>query len=124
MKQFKNKHMTKEELKQEIIDTFKKLSSLEKEFKEQYPDEEIGLDIKDELVTDVNFVFVHNDFPDITRQDEQWVGLALATTTGLKFHFNFHDMDNVDDVLYGMNEMKDFVEDKNENWTLDDLNED
>jgi hypothetical protein len=33
-------------------------------------------------------------------------------------------MDNVDDVLYGMNEMKDFVEDKNENWTLDDLNED
>jgi hypothetical protein len=32
-------------------------------------------------------------------------------------------MDNVDDVLYGMTDMKEFVEDKNENWTLDDLTE-
>ena len=116
--------MKKEQLKQEIIDTFKKLSSLEKEFKEQYPDEEIGLDIKDELVTDINYVFVSNDFPHITRQNEQWVGLSLETTTGLKFHFNFHDTDNVDDVLNNMSDMKDFVEEQNENWTLDDLNED
>ena len=45
--------MTKEELKQEIIDTFKKLSSLEKEFKEQYPDEEIGLDIKEAELNEI-----------------------------------------------------------------------
>jgi hypothetical protein len=115
--------MTKEELKQEIIETFKKLSSLEKEFKQQYPDEGVGLDIKDELEVDVNYVFVSNDFPDVTRQNEQWVGLALETTTGLKFHFNFIDMDNVNDVLYGMSDMKDFVEEQNENWTPDDLNE-
>jgi hypothetical protein len=116
--------MEKEELKREIIDTFKKLSSLEKEFKEQYPDEEIGLGIKDELELDINFVYVSNDFPDITRQNEQWVGLALYSTTGLKFHFNFHDMDNVEEILNGMSDMKDFVEEQNENWTLEDLNED
>jgi len=116
--------MTQEELRQEIIDTFKKLKSLEKDFKEQYPDDGIHMDIKDELEVDVNYVFVSNDFPDVKRQNEQWVGLALETTTGLKFHFNFKDMDNVNDVLYGMSDMKDFVEDKNENWTLDDLYED
>jgi hypothetical protein len=115
--------MEKEQLKQEIIDTFKKLSELEQQFKEQYPYEQIGMNIADELQLDVDFVFVSNDFPDITKQNEQWVGLALYSTTGLKFHFNFKDMDNVDDVLYGMTDMKEFVEDKNENWTLDDLTE-
>lgn len=116
--------MEKEQLKQDIIDTFKKLSELETQFKEQYPDEEVGMDVADELQLDVDFVYVSNDFPDITRQNEQWVGLSLYSTTGLKFHFNFKDEDYVDDVLYGMSEMKDFVEDKNENWTIDDLSED
>jgi hypothetical protein len=115
--------MEKEQLKQEIIDTFKKLSELEQQFKEQYPYEQIGMNIEDELQLDVDFVFVSNDFPDITRQNEQWVGLSLYSSTGLKFHFNFKDMDNVDDILYGMSDMKDFVQDKNENWTLDDLTE-
>ena len=116
--------MEKEQLKKEIIETFKKLSSLEKQFKELYEDEEVGLDIKDELVTDVNYVMVHNDFPDVTRQNEQWVGLALETTTGLKFHFNFHDTDNVEEVILGMQEMRDFVEEQNENWEPEDLEED
>jgi hypothetical protein len=116
--------MEKEQLKQEIIETFRKLSVLEKEFKTQYPDEEIDMDVKDQLELDVNFVYVSNNFPDVTRQNEQWIGLALYSTTGLKFHFNFHDMDNVDDVLDNMSYLKDFVEDKNENWTIDDLNED
>jgi hypothetical protein len=116
--------MTKEELKQEIIDTFKKLSSLEKEFKEQYPDEQIGLNIKDELVLDVAGVFIHEDYPDMTRQNESWVGLAIGTTIGLQFHFNFKNMEDVDDILYGMNDMKDFVENQNENWQPEDTEED
>lgn len=115
--------MEKEQLKQEIIDTFKKLSSLEKQFKELYEDEEIGMDIKDELEVDVNYVYISNDFPDVTRQNEQWVGLSLETTTGLKFHFNFHDEDNVEEVILGMQEMKDFVEEQNENWQPEDLEE-
>lgn len=116
--------MEKEQLKQEIIDTIKKLSSLEKQLKEQFPGEECGLTIKDELVLDVDSVFIHEDYPDMTRQNESWVGLSLGTTTGLLFHFNFKNMENVDDILYGMNDMKDHVENQNENWTPEESDED
>lgn len=116
--------MEKEQLKQEIIDTFKRLSSLEKQFKELYEDEELGLDIKDELVTDIKYTFVSNDFPDVHRQNEQWVGLAIETSTGLKFHFNFKDLDDVSDVTRELDYMKEFVEEQNENWQPEDLEKD
>lgn len=116
--------MEKEQLKQEIIDTFKKLSELSKQFKDQFEDETIDMDIKDELEQDVSYLFVSNDFPDVHRQNEQWVGLALETSIGLKFHFNFKDLDDVEDLLRSVSDMKDFVEEQNENWQPEDLNED
>lgn len=116
--------MEKEQLKQEIIETFKKLSELSKQFKEQYEDETIDMDIKDELEQDVSYIYVSNDFPDVTRQNEQWVGLALETSIGLKFHFNFKDSDDVEDLLSNVSYMKDFVEEQNENWRPEDLEED
>lgn len=115
--------MEKEQLKQEIIETFKKLSTLQKQFKEQFEDEELGLDIADELVADVKYTYVSNDFPDVYRQNEQWVGLSIETYTGLKFHFNFLDLDDVDEVTRDLSYMRDFVEEKNENWTPEDLEE-
>ncbi len=42
--------MEKAQLKQEIIETFKKLSSLEKQFKELYEDEDLDLGWGDRYV--------------------------------------------------------------------------
>ncbi len=116
--------MEKAQLKQEIIETFKKLSSLEKQFKELYEDEDLDLGWGDRYVASASYTHVTNEFPDITRQNEQWVGLQIETNTGLKFHFDFSDLDDVDDLISSLHELRDFVEDKNENWTIDDLNED
>lgn len=108
------------DIKADYLAAIRNIRQCEQELKQHYPDKDIKTEWKDQIEVDVHYVYVSNEFPDVDRQNEQWVGLQLESSTGVKFHFNFHDLEDVDYLVNNIIDMKDFVEDQNENWTPDE----
>lgn len=108
------------EIKADYLAAIRGIQQYERELKTHYPDKDLKIDWKDEIKVDVRYVYVSNEFPSIEQQNEQWVGLQLETPAGIKFHFDFHDLEDVDYLVNNIIDMKDFVEDQNENWTPDE----
>ena len=112
------------EIKADYLAAISSIQQYEKELKTHYPDKDMDIDWEDKIEADVKYIYVSNQFPSIDRQNEQWVGLQFETPAGIKFHFNFHDLEDIQYLVDNIVDMRDFVEDQNENWTIDDLEED
>ena len=108
------------EVKADYLAAIRTIQECEKQLKTHYPDKDLKTDWKDAIDVDVHYVYVSNEFPSVDRQNEQWVGLQLESSTGVKFCFNFHDLEDVDYLVNNIIDMKDFVEEQNENWSPDE----
>lgn len=108
------------EIKADYLAAIRGIQQYERELKTYYPDKDMDIDWKDEIEVDVKYIYVSNEFPSIDKQNEQWVGLQFETPGGIKFDFNFHDLEDIQYLVDNIIDMRDFVEDQNENWTPDE----
>lgn len=93
--------MEKEQLRQELIDTLKKLETLDKEWSEKYPYEEIGYD-------GYSGHYNINHYDTISSIDE--VNLYLTSSSGLAFSFSI-DVDDCEDLISSLRNSYEIVKD-------------
>lgn len=112
------------EIKADYLTAIRNIQQYERELKTYYPDKDLKIDWADRIDADVQYIYVSNEFPSIDRQNEQWVGLQFETPAGIKFHFNFHELEDIQYLVDNIIDMRDFVEDQNENWTPEEDEDD